>query len=423
MNQETAIRTMHTRKWVLLTGEAGAGKSHAIERYRRETERSVALTASTGVAASNIGGCTLHAWSGLGTKRKLFASDIRRITNSPAGRRIHATDTLVIDEISMISGDFLQCVDELCRAVRKVDEPFGGMQMIFLGDFFQLPPVEGKRDRPDYEPFRYRFAFEAPVWAELDLSVCYLTTQYRQKDASYLELLRGIRSGAGDPRGLLTKANLWQGEPPAGMPMLFTHNADVDGMNGAKLAELPGHARAYRMGHTGNDALVGMLKRDCLSPETLALKEGASVIFTRNDPDGRFANGTTGTVVYSGCAPHWPIVQLRDGSHVEAAPMNWDFIESSHQRRVLATVTQVPLKLAWAITIHKSQGLSMDAAAIDLRRAFEFGHGYVALSRVRTLAGVYIYGWNDQALEVHPAVLAKDREFRAASEAVFACAA
>jgi hypothetical protein len=202
-------------------------------------------------------------------------------------------------------------------------------------------------------------------------------------------------------------------ELPPDAPKLFSHNADVDRINAAELAKLPGKPKSFRMSSKGKDSMVEGLKRGCLSPETLELKEGATVMFTKNSPQGKFVNGTLGVVVdwsFDGA----PVVKTKGGVRVTAEPMEWQLEE---QGKVKASITQYPLRLAYAMTVHKSQGMSMDAAIMDLSKAFEYGQGYVALSRVRRLSGVYLTGLNQRALEVHPEILEKDRDFRAASDA------
>ena len=193
---------------------------------------------------------------------------------------------------------------------------------------------------------------------------------------------------------------------------LYTHNENVDRINQESLAKVEGERRIYEMTSRGARALVESLKNNCLSPETLELKVGASVMFTRNNFDSGYVNGTLGTVI-DFSALGLPLVQTKHGT-MTAEAETWEVMDGN---RVLASISQIPLRLAWAITVHKSQGMSLDAAIIDLSQAFEYGQGYVALSRVRTLAGLYLEGFNERALEMHPRVVGKDRNFRAYSDA------
>jgi ATP-dependent exoDNAse (exonuclease V) alpha subunit len=162
----------------------------------------------------------------------------------------------------------------------------------------------------------------------------------------------------------------------------------------------------------GAPMLIESLKRNCLSPETLVLKLGAKVMFTKNNLEGRFVNGTTGEVTSFQRMTNYPVIKTTDGRMITAEPAEWSFEIDGKPK---ATIVQLPLRLAWAITVHKSQGISLDSAVIDLSQAFEYGQGYVALSRVRTLAGLHLLGWNERALEVHPDIRAQDAQFRAQS--------
>ena len=410
MTQAEALEIVKTGTNAFLTGEPGSGKTHTINEFigwLREAGIEPSVTAATGIAATHVAGMTLHAWSGIGVASSLSAADIDRIASKEhVARRITKAKVLIIEEVSMLSAATLEMADAVCREVRRSERPFGGLTVILVGDFFQLPPVS--RDK---EPV---FAYASTLWQELNPVVCYITEQHRQDDRDFLEVLSAVRSGrvGRGHRDALAERSVKLSTLPVDAPKLFSHNADVDRINADELAKLPGKAHSFRMRSKGKDSLVESLKRGCLSPETLELKEGAAVMFTKNSPQGRFANGTLGVV--SGFDDEgWPIVKTKSGAVVHAEPMDWQVEE---QGKMKARVTQVPLRLAYAMTVHKSQGMSMDAAIVDLSKAFEYGQGYVALSRVRRLGGLYLLGLNERSLEVHPEVLSRDREFRAASE-------
>jgi hypothetical protein len=193
---------------------------------------------------------------------------------------------------------------------------------------------------------------------------------------------------------------------------LFTKNIAVDALNEEKLASLIGKEEIFTMESKGSASLVEGLKKGCLSPEVLKLKKDAVVMCTKNNPQAGFANGTLGVVVDFERGTRYPIIKTRDGSRITVQSMEWVVEEDG---KVKARITQIPLRLAWAITVHKSQGMSLDAASMDLSDVFEYGQGYVALSRVRTFAGITLRGYNQRALEVHPEVLTTDRIFRDAS--------
>ncbi|MEK7107161.1 MAG: hypothetical protein AAB899_03160, partial [Patescibacteria group bacterium] len=297
--------------------------------------------------------------------------------------------------------------------------------VVLVGDFFQLPPVmrwEYKEEQTlDAETFSAgggsasggepatHFAFSARAWETLNPIVCYLSEQHRQEDKAFLELLSGIRRGAftSAHNALLEKRRASSAR--AGMTQLYSHNADVDRINDKELANISGDVRKFVMTSGGKSALVETLKRGCLSPETLSLKIGARVMFTKNDVERKFMNGTLGIVTGFERETGYPAVKTHSGRTVIAEPVEWHVEDGG---KVLARIEQIPLRLAWAITVHKSQGMSLDGAHMDLSQAFEYGQGYVALSRVRTLAGLSLAGLNGRALEVHPEVAKRDRDFK-----------
>lgn len=412
MTQAQALSILTTGANVFLTGEPGSGKTHTVNTFvawLRARGIEPSITASTGIAATHIHGMTIHSWSGIGIREHLSDADVDAIASKEhIARRIQKASTLIIDEISMLSASVLAMVDSVCREVKRNDLPFGGIQVVLVGDFFQLPPI-GKRDN---QP---SFAFQSSVWGDLHPVVCYLTEQHRQEDARFLSVLSSIRAADPDPT---TVSTIMAREVEAegfeeDVPRLFTHNADVDTLNQNKLTGLAGASKKYVMDGKGAPPMIEALKRGCLSPEVLFLKEGAVVMGTKNIPALGLANGTLGTVIGFERGTNYPIVETHAGRTVTVPPAEWAVEEGGKAR---ATISQVPLRLAWAITIHKSQGMSMDAAAIDLSRAFEYGQGYVALSRVRTLAGIHLLGWSESALIVHPLVVSQDESFREVSE-------
>lgn len=425
MTQDEALTILKSGASVFLTGEPGSGKSYVASRYvshMRKQGASVSVTASTGIAAAQLGGTTVHAWSGIGPKAQISRADLDAISkNRRVADRVRKTQVLVIDEISMLSGQTLSSIGQVCQHLRKSNEPFGGLQVLLVGDFFQLPPVvrrderagpqEESQDPDDLSPF----AHASRAWRDLDPAICYLTEQHRQTDTEFSALLAEIRSNrCGEAgRDLLHSRRVRADTLPASVTRLFTHNVDVDRINQAELAKLDGEARSFFMTSVGDKTLAEGLKRGCLSPEKLDLKIGATVMFTKNDPEGRYVNGTLGTVAGFDEEEGFPVVAARHGGLVMAKPADWKVSEDDS---VKAGITQVPLRLAWAITVHKSQGMSLDAAVIDLMNAFEYGQGYVALSRVRSLGGLHLLGWNERALRVHPDALAKDASFRRASD-------
>ncbi|MBI5599885.1 MAG: helix-turn-helix domain-containing protein [Deltaproteobacteria bacterium] len=424
MTQSQALSILKTGANVFLTGEPGSGKTHTVNEYvayLRARGIEPAITASTGIAATHIGGMTIHSWSGIGIKTKLDKYDFNKIASSRhIAKRVLRAKVLIIDEVSMLHPEALSMIDAICREIRRSSEPFGGIQVVLVGDFFQLPPIVKTKDgigaqRSLIEEPSARFSYDSPAWGLANPTVCYITEQHRQDDGDFLLLLSAIRRNAFDSSHLrhIETRKVERHTAPDGAPKLLSHNADVDRVNNEILAGLPGEPHVFAMSSQGHDALAAALKKGCLSPETLYLKVGAAVMFTKNNPKEGFVNGTLGAVeefdAHSGC----PIVKIRSGRRIKVETMDWAVEETG---KTLARITQLPLRLAWAITVHKSQGMSLDEAVMDLRGVLEFGQGYVALSRLRRLSGLHLLGWNGRAFQVHPEVLAKDAQFRAQSE-------
>lgn len=424
MIQSQALAILKTGANVFLTGEPGSGKTHLVSEYisyLRSCRIESAITASTGIAATHIGGMTIHSWTGIGIRTKLEKRDLNLITsNHYVVDRVKNAKVLIIDEVSMLLPETLVMVNSVCREIKQNSEAFGGLQVIFVGDFFQLPPVvkivnKNQEQELFDEEQKSLFAYESPSWFEANPIVCYLSEQYRQDDKKFLDLLTAIRRDnfQEDHLGHINSRKVKVDDVPENVPKLYSRNISVDQTNDKILSMLKGKEHIFTMTAQGVEGLVNMLKKGCLSPENLILKTGASVMFTKNNTKEGFVNGTLGIVEGFGKDNGYPQVKLKHGKIIEVKPMDWTIDENE---RVLAKITQIPLRLAWAITVHKSQGMSLDEAVMDLSDVFEFGQGYVALSRVRRLSGLYIIGWNKRAFEVHPQVLLKDDEFREKSK-------
>ena len=406
MTQAQALDILKTGGNIFLTGEPGTGKTYVINQYIAWLEAAgltVAVTASTGIAATHIGGMTIHAWSGIGVRDSLSPYDVDQIiSREKIVKRMQKTQVLVIDEISMLDGSVLEMVDRVLRVGRSSVEPFGGLQVIFVGDFFQLPPIV----RPGDE---LRYAFESRSWQDARPLICYLNEQYRQEDEMLLGLLKSIRQNdVEEDHFTLLSEQTEIGYPDIEPTRLYTHNADVDAVNMEKLKSLKGSVRKFIMSGQGNKQLQQGLAKNCLSPELLELKEEAMVMCTKNNFEAGYVNGTLARVVgFDG--EGMPIIETTEKKTITIKPTSWEVAEDG---KVLASVEQVPLRLAWAITVHKSQGMSLDAAEIDLSKAFVFGQGYVALSRVRTLTGLKMLGMSPTALRVDPKVVDMDARFQ-----------
>ena len=393
MKQAIALEIMLQGESVLLTGPAGSGKTFVLNQFIKLAKadgKHVSVTATTGLAATHLGGTTIHAWSGMGVLDYLPSGFVERLAK---GRReiIEKTDVLVIDEISMLHDYRLDMIDEICRLVRKKDVPFGGIQLIMSGDFFQLPPINRGSGPVG------GFVVHSRAWEELDPTICYLEEQHRQDDEALLDILNALRSGdlrRHHAEKLLARVDI---QPDDNQPLteLHTVNVDVDTINERRLDSLEGDELFYTQNTTGGANYVENLQRSVLAPATLRLKKGALVMAVKNAQDRRYANGSLGRVSDFEPSTEYPIVEFQNGRVVTMSPETWELRDGDKKR---ASITQIPLRLAWAITVHKSQGMTLDAARIDLRKAFVEGMGYVALSRVKSLDTLYLHGINRMAL-------------------------
>jgi ATP-dependent exoDNAse (exonuclease V) alpha subunit len=324
---------------------------------------------------------------------------------------------LIIDEISMLHPEQFDRVDLICRTARNSSAPFGGLQLICCGDFFQIPPVNGESEK---------FVIDSAAWKNADMKICYLHEQHRQKHVDnasgdeLLTILGAIRGGTVTPDivAMLDARIGAKVEAPIGIARLYTHRENVDEINAAELCKLTTPDVVYEIHANGPAALVDKLKKD-YDVNKLVLKIGARVMFTKNNMGAGYVNGTLGEIIgfeENDDGEAAPVVMTFDKKRIIASRNQWK-IEGGGKanKKIQASVSQLPLKLAWAITVHKSQGMTLDAAVIDLGRAFDRGMGYVALSRVRELKNIALIGFNAVALQVSPRVLSLDAGFRAAS--------
>lgn len=415
MKQITAITILKTGQNVFLTGQPGAGKTHTINNYINwliSQGVDVAITASTGIAATHINGMTIHSWSGLGIRKMLTEIDLTKLKETVSvRRRICRASVLIIDEVSMLEAQILDCINIICKYVRDDQRPFGGLQIVLVGDFFQLPPVSNRGQE-------IKFAFLADSWQEANLKICYLTEQYRHEDKSLSHVLNQIRQADVSLEFIYNKLEQYlideQAQPEFDelTSRLFSHNVDVDRLNSDFLNSLKGQERVFNMSGRGATTILANLKKSCLSPEVLRLKIGARVMFTKNNYERNYINGMLGEVIDFDEEENWPIVRLANQQELVVYPDEWMVSDGTS---TIARISQVPLRLAWAMTVHKSQGMTLDAAIIDLTNAFAFGQGYVALSRVRSFSGLKIIGLNRRALEVDPMIKLHDQQLKQSS--------
>ena len=403
MDQKTALKILHSGENVFITGQAGSGKTFLLNKFINEARKkgkTVAVTATTGLAATHLNGTTIHSWSGMGVANSIsgnFYSKIRK----PRRENICETDILIIDEISMLHDYRLDMVNAILKKIRKNNSPFGGIQLVMSGDFFQLPPV----NRYDDE-FKGGFVTESVAWRQAGLKICYLNEQHRQADEELSAILTAMRTNNLKRDQVQTLLNRIDAEAPSNeiVTKLYTTNRDVDIINKKELAKIKGKAYFYSQETEGTKHYVEVLRRAILAAPILELKKGAHVMSIKNSPDGKYVNGSLGEVVDFKYGD--PVVKFNNGNTVRIKTSEWNLADGEI---VLASIEQIPLKLAWAITVHKSQGMTLDGAEIDLSRAFVEGMGYVALSRVKNLHSLYLKGLNKMAITVSSEAIEIDK--------------
>src|SRR3989344_2585254 len=409
MTQKEALAILKTGRNVFLTGAAGSGKTFVLREYinyLQNLSAQIGITASTGIAAPHMGGVTIHSWSGIGIRDTLDKRDLEEIAEKKHVRnKVRNAGVLIIDEVSMLHHFRLDLVDAVLKKIKNNTEPFGGLQVVFCGDFFQLPPI-----RKSYESEAH-FAYHSLAWKSLSLKVCYLSEQHRQNDLEYLKVLDAIRDATVGEEIIEILKTRFGKKSEYEATKLYSHNKDVNTENETELKKLRNKVFEYDMQERGNHKLPEALKKSCLAPETLRLKVGAKVMFIKNNFEEGYVNGTWGTVIK--CGFEEIKVKTLSGKVIDVERESWRIEEDGKSK---AEIIQYPLRLAWAITVHKSQGMSLDAAEVNLSASFERGMGYVALSRVRSLEGLFLRGLNGMALQVNEEVLEFDNKLKELSK-------
>ncbi|MCA8900645.1 MAG: AAA family ATPase [Hyphomonas sp.] len=390
---------------LFLTGRAGTGKTTLLRKFLAGAGDSAVVLAPTGVAAMNAGGQTIHSFFKF-PPRLIEPTDIKRLRST---RLMKAIETMVIDEISMVRSDMLDAIDKSLKLNRASKRPFGGVRMILSGDLHQLPPVVSGEEAPILQ-VRHggQYFFNASAFREAEFALLALKHVFRQEDPRFLALLGAVRTGRVTPtdeallRDLVSPRTAVQASETH--VVLTPNNANAFRINQARLDGLPGAPRPFHAD------IQGQFEEKAYPTEAdLELKEGARVMLIKNDPDGRWVNGSLATV--AGYSSKGVIVEI-DGHAYEIEPAAWEKYRyeldpetKKVSREVIGTFKQVPLRLAYAVTIHKAQGLTLDKVYIDFDHGmFAHGQAYVAFSRARTLEGLEL------SRPLRPRDLVLDRE-------------
>jgi ATP-dependent exoDNAse (exonuclease V) alpha subunit len=386
-------------KSVFITGRAGTGKSTLLTYFCQTTRKKVVILAPTGVAALNVKGQTIHSFFKF--RPNITQERVRKLRSSDEGKNIYQKlDAIVIDEISMVRADLLDCVDKFLRLNGPSEKkPFGGIQMIFIGDLYQLSPVVTGSDREIFRTiYKSPYFYSAHVFDTFEMEFIELQKVYRQHDEKFIDLLNSVRNNTITEKGLalLKQRYIPDFEPTPGDFCIYltTTNAMAETINTAQLAKLDSPPLTFQgeiEGEFGKENLPTAID--------LNIKPGAQIMMLNNDTEGRWVNGSVGEIrglKHNNKGEDVIIADLNDGSNVEIEPFTWEIYRSyvdgeQLASEVIGTFTQYPLMLAWAVTIHKSQGKTFNNVVIDIGRgAFAHGQTYVALSRCTSLEGIVL---------------------------------
>lgn len=387
-----------THNNIFLTGKAGTGKSTLLQEFRTQTKKKVVVLAPTGVAALNVGGQTIHSFfkfhPGV-TPDHVYQQKV----SSQLESLLQRVDTIIIDEVSMVRADLMDAIDASLRHHLRTPEPFGGLQMIFIGDLYQLPPVVTRDDRAILQELGYSspYFFSAEVLSEFDFQIIQLEEIYRQNDSNFIELLNKIRNNKLNREDIEALNQRYTPNPHADTNTitLTTTNAAADRINRQQLAQLGGQIK------TNHGEVSGSFSnRNLPTAEELEFKIGAQIMMLNNDQNQRWVNGSIGKIT----AIEWDddkcqdvlAVKLEDGKNVKVEPHTWELKNyglnpenNQLEMETIGSFTQYPFRLAWAVTIHKSQGKTFDQVIIDIGNGtFAHGQTYVALSRCRSFQGL-----------------------------------
>lgn len=397
--QERVLEVALSGANVFFTGSAGTGKSFTLRavisalRHKHGAEY-VHVTASTGIAATHINGTTLHSFSAAGLGRDTVDVVCKKMVKNPGARkRWREAKVLVVDEISMIASGFFELLDKIGQKQRRSEQPFGGIQLVLCGDFLQLPAVKGGDT----------FLFDSPAWKRAITTTIQLKTVFRQREALFIALLQSVRLGkVTDEVDALLRSRVVDFTATGDIQptKLYSHRADVDEENARRLAELPGQSISFPAKDSGPNADTAA--KSFIAPTSLALKMGAQVILIQNIDPPHLVNGSRGVVVGFDVRSHNPLVRFCNSTH-EIKPNVW---EAKRGDELVVKREQIPLILGWALSIHKSQGMTLDLLETDISKCWDCGQAYVALSRATSLGGLWLLGYSRQCIKADPRVIA-----------------
>ncbi len=396
--QTAALDMLERQGNIFLTGAAGTGKSYLLDRYLfGKPSQAFPVVASTGAAAVLIGGRTFHSFFGLGIMEGGVEATVARASkNRKVIHRLTAAHCVVIDEISMLSGAMLQAAERVARRVRGRPEPWGGLRIIAVGDFAQLPPVTAGGMQKDW-------AFAHSVWEESMFQPALLSTVMRTQESEFLTVLNFIREGTvNDQVREFLNGRMHNAADLSDATRLYAHRYKADTYNHQRLESLAGEPRVYKTVYEGDERFLDSAKKSMPIPEELHLKNGALVMMRKNDvsEDHLYVNGSLGTVC--DMLEESLRVRLLDGTMIDVELEKFSCLDGDGQEVLAAW--NFPVTLAWATTIHKAQGASLDRMTVDLSQLWEPGQAYVALSRVRSADGLAIEQWNERGIRAEPLV-------------------
>lgn len=400
-DQAACLTLLNSDRNVFLTGVAGSGKSYLIRHFLDAVEKDFfPVLASTGAAAVLVGGRTFHSFFGLGIMEGgLEATVDRALRDRRVVRRLRRISGFVIDEISMIPGLALTAAELICRGARKPTLPWGGARVVAVGDFAQLPPVSRESANPDW-------AFTTDTWEKSDFSPAVLNSIVRSEDAHFLGVLADVRNGeiSANTRSFLNH-HVDADVDDAEATHIFGRRNQTAALNNHRLASLDDVVHEIPTDYSGDKRFIEALKKNAPIDEVLRLKTGALVMIRINDPKQQYINGTTGIV--ENMSTDEVIVRVgRRHITIEKNDFNWLDAEGN----IAATARNFPLSLAWATTIHKAQGMTLERMVTDLRGLWDPGQAYVALSRLRTPQGLTLTGWDEKSIRTSPEVTAFHRK-------------